>query len=321
MTRRRRMLYGAGALVLAGFLFLNLLAWRHARAMTRFSSQTTRTPSPEQLSFRDKCAVLWNGVEFPRPSYSITPDALADNAQVHRIPVSHDIMLNAWYAPSTNPAPLVILFHGYTADLSSLVHEGRQFLEMGHPVLLVDFRGSGGSSEAYTTLGMLETEDVLIAMSYAGRTLGHSNIILFGQSMGAAAILRAIADYRLKPDAVILEAVFDSLRQTIYNRFHAMGVPPFPAADLLVFYGGLMHRRNAFAHQPVRYAASATMPVLVLHGENDPRAKAAEGRRVYDALPPVTGRFHLFPDTGHESYSQKHPKEWRRGVERFLDDL
>jgi uncharacterized protein len=35
----------------------------------------------------------------------------------------------------------------------------------------------------------------------------------------------------------------------------ALHIPPFPLAELIIFWGGVQHGFNAFAHNPVTYAA------------------------------------------------------------------
>ena len=99
---------------------------------------------------------------------------------------------------------MVILFYGYSAEKTSLLDEARAFLDLGASVLLVDFRGSGGSSESYTTVGVHEAEDVAAAIRYARERLSHGNVFLFARSMGAAAILRAVRAHAVQLDGVML---------------------------------------------------------------------------------------------------------------------
>ncbi len=212
---------------------------------------------------------------------------------------------------------MVILFHGYSAEKTSLSGEARAFLDLGASVLLVDFRGSGGSSESYTTVGVHEAEDVAAAVRYARGKLSHDNVFLFGRSMGAAAILRAVHAHAIQPDGVILEAVFDTLLNTVRHRFRAMKVPAFPSAELLVFWGGRQWGFDGFEHNPSAYAASVRCPVLLMHGARDPRVRLTEARRVFEAIP-GTKEFVTFEQSGHESYLSNNASQWRTAVERFI---
>jgi uncharacterized protein len=186
--------------------------------------------------------------------------------------------------------------------------------------MLVDFRGSGESSGSTTTVGVREADDVASVFRHARQVLPHPSIVLYGQSMGAAAILRAIDKDNIKPDAIIIEAVFDTLLNTACHRFASMGVPSFPSAELLVFWAGVQIGCNGFAHRPVDYAKSVACPALFLHGANDPRARIEDGRRVFAAIPGPK-EFKEFPSVGHESIESRFPAEWKATVQEFLRNV
>ena len=151
------------------------------------------------------------------------------------------------------------------------------------------------------------------SLDYAREHSHHPRLILFGQSMGAVAILRAAHEHGIKPDAVIVEAVFDSMLNTTRNRFKAMRVPSFPNAELLVFWGGRQWGFNGFAHNPAEFAKSLDCPVLFMHGTHDPRATLAEARRVFDAVS-APKSFVSFDAVGHEAYISARPRLWKRAV-------
>lgn len=317
---RRQHWIGLGALLFAAFAVLNLLAYSHAHAMMHFTPGGPRTASPEELSWADKVRLLAAGVNMPRAMAARPPVELGPECRTLAIDGGTGVVLEAWYGDQGPETPLVVLFHGYTADKSALLQEARAFAALGASVLLVDFRGAGGSSESYTTIGYLEADDVAAAYEYARARLPHAAVVLFGQSMGAAAILRAVHEHGLAPDAVILEAVFDTMLNTVRHRFDAMHVPSFPGAQLLVFWGGRQWGFNAFAHNPVDYARSLACPSLFMHGGHDPRATLAEGRRVFAA---VAGPkwFTEFSSAGHEGYLAKDPARWRSSVADLLGRL
>ena len=285
--------------------------------MMHFTSDGPRTQKPERLSFLSKLRVLLVGVNVPRPVSDRSSAELSPDCQSLTIPGLNNVTLSAWYADQGIETPLVILFHGYATEKTCLLREAKVILSLGASVLLVDFRGSGDSSESYTTIGVHEGDDVAAVMRYAHDNLSHSSIILFGQSMGAAAILRAVHAYGVAPDAVILEAVFDTMLNTVRHRFQAMGVPSFPSAELLVLWGGGQWGFNGFTHNPVEYARSLNCPALFIHGADDPRATEAEGRRVFAAASGPK-EFKGFDRTGHESYAAAHPTEWRTAIGKFI---
>ena len=318
-TKSKRWLVACVIVLVVGFILLNAVAYRHAYAMLHFTAGQQRTPQPEKLSLARKVKVLFCGVVIPRPQTTASMLELGPQAKSLRLDCTNGISLGAWYCPGSNQNSQVILFHGYSSEKSGTLPEAKAFLEMGYSVLLVDFRGSGDSSESYTTIGFDEADDVAAAVRYARAHLPCHRVILYGQSMGAVAILRAIHNNAVHPDAIVAEAVFDKLLNTVRHRFEAMGVPSFPSAELLVFWGGYQVGFNGFRHNPVQYAKDVTCPILFLHGANDPRARIPEARNVFAAVPGFK-RFKEFPDIGHEAGVVRYPDAWKNAVSQFLKD-
>ena len=184
--------------------------------------------------------------------------------------------------------------------------------------MLVDFRGVGGSTGSATTLGVREASDVAAVFAEAQRAWPGRPLVLYGISIGAVAILRAIASEGVQPTAVILESPFDRLLGTVENRFRAFGLPAFPAAELLVFWGSVQQGNNGFAHNPVDYARSVQCPALFLHGERDPRVTTAQATAIFERLAGEK-EYARFPDAGHEMLIATAPGECKDRVARFLD--
>ncbi len=238
MKKKRRFLVVSTALLVGIFALLNAMAYRHAYSMLHFRGEGEKTGRPESLSVAQKTYTLFAGVEIPKPRADWTPNDLGMPFTDLSIPVFSRITLAAWYCENDGATSLVILFQGYSDEKSSVLREASLLHSKGYATLLVDFRGSGDSSESYTSIGYFEAEDVKAAMAYARSHFPRHRIVLYGRSMGAVAVLRALREYRLKPDAVVLEAVFASMLRTVENRFEIMGVPSFPSAMLLVYWGG-----------------------------------------------------------------------------------
>ena len=114
--------------------------------------------------------------------------------------------------------------------------------------------------------------------------------------------------------------MFDRLLTTVRNRFSQLGVPSFPCAQLLVYWGGVQTGISGFDHNPVEYARHCTCPVLMLQGENDPSAKLEEGLALYDNLPGVK-RFETFPGAHHEFLFGYDGKRWTAVVVPFLGEI
>ncbi|HXV48193.1 MAG TPA: alpha/beta fold hydrolase [Candidatus Binatia bacterium] len=307
----------AAAALLTAVVSLNILAFMQARTMTRFAGSDDRTARPEELGVLEKAAVLLSGVRLVRHRNNRTPADLRLSFSTHHYPNRDGLTLEAWHVAGRDDRPLVVLFHGYAANKSTLLTTARVFHDLGYETLLVDFYGSGGSSGNGTTIGVKEAEDIVATADFIKRNWPKRKFVLYGISMGGAAVLRAIAAHGVKPDAIIVEATFGSLLDTARKRFQSMGLPGSPLAELLLFWGSVQQGFNFFSHNPVDYANSVHFPALVLHGEKDNRATPAQARALASSMG-KHGKVIVYPDVPHVPIVEARPLEWQRDVERFL---
>ena len=306
----------ACVLLATALILFNVVAYNHAYAMTHFRDGGAKTGNPESLSFAEKIRALVLGVSIPRPANRVTPDSVGLPFKTELFQGA-DGKLEAWRIQHPQPKGVVLLVHGYANCKASLLQEAKAFHELGYEAVLLDLRGSGGSDGNETTVGIREADDVAAAAEALQEASPHRSLIVYGQSMGSVAILRAIAESKIQPKAVIVECPFDRLLSTVESRFAAMGVPSFPSARLLVFWGGVQHGFNGFEHNPVEYARSVRCPVLLMHGKHDPRVTQEQAQTIYDNLAGKK-RFELFPDAGHQPCLSANPKLWRQTVAEFL---
>lgn len=306
----RRLLWGLGFL----FGLLNVVVALHAWRFTHFTTDNgPRTRNPEQLAPTEKVKIMLTGLQNPKP-VNLAPPAFPYEDVTLRSPNGR---LAAWYGSVPQARGTVVLCHGYTSDKSRLRHEAGYFRQLGYAVLLLDFSGNGASEGYQTTIGYREADDVAAAFHWAqGRQPGRP-VVLYGVSMGAVAILRAEAELGLRPAASIVECPYGSMLQTAKNRFVSMHLPPFPLANLLVWWGSVENGYWAFGLNAGEYARHVTTPTLLLWGTADPRVTRAETDTIFAHLAGPKQRVD-FADSGHEPYWLKHPVQWQRAVANFL---
>ena len=317
LTKRRLKI--AAILCLLSAVAINVVAFLHSRAMTHFVASGERTPPPEQLTAGQKLKVLFTGVRVPRPENQQTPRDVGLDFETVSFSGAKGVVLEAWHTRRRAAPGIVLLFHGYSASKDSLLPAAKVFHELGYETLLVDFYGSGGSGGNETSIGYHEAADVAAAFAWAQKLPGRPRIILYGASMGAAAILRAAHAHSIEPAAMILECPFDRLLTTTQNRFTSMRLPAFPFAQLLVFWGGTQQGFNGFKHDPAEYARSVHCPTLLMHGARDPRVTVEQIKNIYDHLPGIK-TLEQFSSLGHGSAVSDQSDAWRDSVQKFLDD-
>ena len=236
---------------------------------------------------------------IPRPENHLTPANIGLSYTVARIALPDCAWLKGWYVAASRPLGLVLMFPPYAATKESLLAPARTFHDMDYATFLVDYRGAGGSSGSDTTLGVRR-----------GATSRRRSLMPppIGPVPGPFCTGFPWAPPRfargerggVRPTAVILESPFDRLVGTVRNRFRAMGLPPSPGAEMVIFWGSLELGFDGFTHNPVDLTAAAvTCPALLLHGDRDSRATPDEATAVFAALQDPKQMIEVFraPDT------------------------
>ncbi len=315
-----RFLVATGGIVLLAIAGVNILAWNHADAMMTFTSSGQKTAKPENLNFQEKLNILLFGVNVPKPRNLQNPTHYGLPFETHKLTNPSGHSLEGWYIPKPRSNNVILLFHGYASSKASLLPIAQELHLHGYATFLIDFYGSGGSSGSTTTIGIKEAEDVALTTHYIQERLPDHKIVLYGVSMGGAAILRSIATHNIKPSAIIIESTFDRLLTTTQNRFHSMNLPSFPLAELLIFWGGVQQGVNPFTHNPAEYAAFVSCPSLVLHGAMDQRVSIEEANHIFHNLP-ATKQFQLYEGVGHQLLADAAKEKWTSDVLKFLSKI
>lgn len=299
--------------ILLLFIIANGIAAIHAYKFTHYSAKGVRV-SELGLSMSQKLQLVVTGVDLPRP----------DNKEYPKHPytvvkIPSNVELGCWYIPSLKPQSkgTVLIFHGYSSCKSSLIGRAEPFLQDGYNCLLVDFMGSGGSGGNTTTIGYKEAEEVKACYDYI-KAQGEKNIFLYGSSMGAVAIMKAINDTHIEPKAIIIECPFATMYETVAIRFKNMGIPTFPMAHLLMFWGGAENGFCAYSHNPVDYAKGIHCPVLLQYGEKDERVARDETDRIFANLNQPK-QLITYPLSGHDDYHRQYGMVWANNMTTFLN--
>lgn len=206
---RRKFIRRSLWVVLILFVLMNGIAYLHAYKFTHFDTSATKTKQATDLSFGQKLQTLFFGVHNPRPENKKIPDR-----KFETIKLKSNKAIECWLIKADTAKGSVILFHGYGGEKSSMLDKAEIFLNLGYNTFLVDFMGAGGSDGNQTTIGFYEAEEVKTAFDYL-KDKGDTNIILFGTSMGAVAIMKAQKDYNLNSNLIILECPFGTMLETV----------------------------------------------------------------------------------------------------------
>jgi len=148
-------------------------------------------------------------------------DPIPDAKDVHELPIG-DVsfynrrgnLISGWLAIHSPMVPVIILTHGTPGNRVSMIQRAAFLYNHGYNVLLFDFQSYGRSQGTISTLGMVESEDILAAIDYlhALPDTAHSKIGVLGLSMGATAAALAAANTHAISALVLESCPVDATR-------------------------------------------------------------------------------------------------------------
>ena len=235
------------------------------------------------------------------------------------------VRVAGWYIPAADDigpkGPTIVMSHGHGGNKSGML----DYAEVVHDrynVVLFDYRNSGQSTGAMTTLGVLEQHELGAILDWLEREKGPEQMCVLGTSMGAAtALARAAVDDRI--DAIVIDSAHARLSYTVEVRMEAAGHPAYPGT-WAIFLGALLRTGLDFgAADPLDAVPKlGSRPLLILHGgadtENIPELNAEPLREAAEAAG-VPVELYYCPSAGHGGVLGACPVEYERWVRGFFD--
>ena len=246
----------------------------------------------------------------------------------------------AWfYRPHQNPTglqaksadssglPVVVIVHGgpesqFRPNFNFLA---QYLVHRGYAVFAPNVRGSTGYGKAYSHLDDVEKRmDSVTDLAYAARwikaqpEIDGNRIVVYGGSYGGFMVLAALTHYpdlwAAGVDIVGISNLATFLENTSdYRRAHREAE-----------YGRLDHERDFLESiAPMNHVDKIKVPLMVIHGANDPRVPLSEAEQLVAALRRrnVPVEFLVFDDEGHGIAKRKNKQVAYPAVVNFLDSV
>jgi len=207
-----------------------------------------------------------------------------DGRDIHGV-----LVLPPQWQPGTR-LPTLVQAHGGPADAWSSGwlgswHDWAQSLAMrGYAVLLPNPRGSYGQGNAFTELargdwGHAPLQDVLDGLDLieAEGIADPGRVAIGGWSYGGYLAAWAVGHSDRFRTAIVGAAVIDTGVMALTT--------DIPYEYLPGYFGSVLEQRDVYdRNSPIRSAHRVTVPVLILHGEEDRRVPISQGEQFYRAL-------------------------------------
>lgn len=222
-----------------------------------------------------------------------------------------EVLRATWYPRADAAGRAVLFLHGNAADraIPSRVRTAALFHDLGYHVLVLDYRGYGGSEGRPTHEGVLA--DTRAAIGWLAGREEVDEIVLYGHSLGGALALCApgeVAQIR----GVVTQGAYDSSRAMV-----ARGLAHYVGES-----AGERLSRWLFASpiEPLRCLESwAGKPVLLMHGSEDPIIPVEAAHRLYQAFPDSGAELWVEDALFHAEAMEVAPDRYRARLEEFLE--
>lgn len=217
---------------------------------------------------------------FFHPSRAVfsDPAAFGLKYEVLKFPSLDGTELTALFVPPEGkPRGTVVDFHGNGQNMTAHFPYTAWLAAEGYNVLIPDYRGYGASAGKPTLGGLVL--DARAALAHALKLPGAKpdRIVVFGQSLGAALAVAAVAESGFRPAALVLEGTFYSYRGVAAAALRGRWFT-WPLAGLAPF---LVSGR----HSPADLIGKIDCPKLFIHSESDGTVPFTQGRKLFEAAP------------------------------------
>jgi fermentation-respiration switch protein FrsA (DUF1100 family) len=219
----------------------------------------------------------------------------SDLLEVH-IAAADGATLRAWNIhPRNGNGNAVLALHGLSDNRAGTLAYAEIFLNHGYEVLLPDARAHGASEGAVATYGLTEADDIQRWLAWVRTNQRPACIYGFAESIGAAGLLQS-----LRPEspfcAVAVESPFSNFREIAYDRtgqfFDAgswLGRTLLrPVVDAAFVYAQWKYKIDLQQVSPENSVALTSIPVLLIHGQDDRNIPVRHSRRIAARNPSVS---------------------------------
>jgi uncharacterized protein len=250
----------------------------------------------------------------PHRAQVLTPDQLGLVYQEVRIRTRDGLELRGWFLPAQSRAfGTVVQLHGNAENISTHFTSLAWMPARGFNVFTFDYRGYGASEGSPTLEGVQLDIDAAMQTLLSREDIDKDRVVMYGQSLGGALAAYHVAHSPNRDGlrALVLESAFSDYVGIVREKLadHWFTWPFHWIPELTV--------DDRFSPLP-SMARISPLPLLVLHGDQDPVVPVQEGRRLYEAaLEPK--QLWIVPGAGHIQ-TMRNPAERDRLV-AYLREL
>lgn len=195
---------------------------------------------------------------------------------------------------------IIIFIHGIGSCKEHGLGVAKLLSEQGIETIVFDGRAHGESDGEFTTYGFYEKKDISKIVDWIKAKNENINIGIWGNSLGGAIALQALAyDNRIKFG--VIESTFTEMDQVVYDYSKKMmkGIIIKPISDYALRRAGEIANFDPDQVKPILSVKKIQQPVLIAHGDADQNIDVTHGKQLYENLKSEDKEIIIVEDGGH----------------------
>lgn len=214
----------------------------------------------------------------------------------------------------------VLLLHGYTGWKEEMYQFAFWYSSQGYSVLVPDLRCQGESEGDFIGMGWTDHYDCELWIDYILAQAPEAQIVLHGQSMGAATalIMAGAPEVSEHIVAVISDSAYTEAYEMFGDKitewFHLPAAPFVDSACLMLRLRGGYNLRDA---SPLRAVSESSVPTLFIHGDGDRMIDVGMSCELFEAAACEKELF-IVEGAGHAQAQDKDPDDYYGRIDAFL---
>lgn len=216
----------------------------------------------------------------------------------------------------------VILAHGFRNTSDDMGKLAKFYYDRGFDILLPDARGHGESEGDYIGYGWHDRLDYVDWIHLLIEEYGTENIILHGNSMGAATVLMTSGEELPEEvKGIIADSSYSTIKDELAHQLqHLYGLPAFPLLEVTSVISKTRAGYMLGEGSATQQVKKNTLPLLIIHGEDDDLVPTDMAHEIYNEAGGEKELW-LVPETGHTKAMDNITSEFQRRVGDFLDGV
>lgn len=233
----------------------------------------------------------------------------------------YTLIAEEFFAEEESSHRWVLLLHGYTGWKEEMYPFACWYHKEGYHVIAPDLRCQGESEGDFIGMGWTDHYDCMLWIDYILAQDEEAEIVLHGQSMGAATALMMTGEETLAANvkAVISDCsytdAYSMFGEKIQEWFYLPAFPLVDTACLVLRMRGGYDLKDASAIEAVQKSST---PTLFIHGDADAMISVQMSKDLYE-MAGCEKELLVVEGAGHAQSQDKDPETYYGTVKAFLE--